>query len=50
LPATTIANLNDNTVVNRRTNAKSGEEHHTFCKAIPHHHAVVGRKTPADWR
>jgi catecholate siderophore receptor len=33
--ASTIANLNDNTVVNRRTNAKSGEEHHTFCKAIP---------------
>lgn len=27
---TTLASLNDNTVVNRRTNAKSGEEHHTF--------------------
>ena len=30
---TTIANLNDNTVVNRRTNAKSGEEHHTFLQS-----------------
>lgn len=27
---TTTSNLNNNTVVNRRTNAKSGEEHHTF--------------------
>ncbi|MEO7399355.1 MAG: TonB-dependent siderophore receptor [Polaromonas sp.] len=27
---TTLANLNDNTLVNRRTNAKAGEEHHTF--------------------
>lgn len=27
---TTLANLNDNTIVNRRTNAKSGQEHHTF--------------------
>jgi catecholate siderophore receptor len=27
---TTVSNLNDNTVVNRRTNAKAGEEHHTF--------------------
>ena len=27
---TTFANLNDNTVVNRRTNAKGGKEHHTF--------------------
>ncbi len=27
---TTSANLNDNTVVNRRSNAKAGEEHHTF--------------------
>lgn len=27
---TTIFNLNPNTVVNRRTNAKAGEEHHTF--------------------
>ncbi|MEO7953942.1 MAG: TonB-dependent siderophore receptor [Polaromonas sp.] len=27
---TTAANLNDNTIVNRRTNAKSGKEHHTF--------------------
>jgi len=27
---TTIFNLNGNTVVNRRTNAKSGQEHHTF--------------------
>lgn len=27
---TTSLNLNPNTVVNRRTNAKSGEEHHTF--------------------
>ena len=27
---TTFANLNDNTIVNRRTNAKSGKEHHTF--------------------
>lgn len=27
---TTVFNLNDNTVVNRRTNAKSGQEHHTF--------------------
>lgn len=30
---TTVANLNDNTVVNRRTNAKAGEEHHTFLQA-----------------
>lgn len=27
---TTVPNLNANTVVNRRTNAKSGKEHHTF--------------------
>ncbi len=27
---TTVFNLNPNTVVNRRTNAKAGEEHHTF--------------------
>ena len=27
---TTMANLNNNTVVNRRNNAKSGKEHHTF--------------------
>ena len=27
---TTIFNLNPNTVVNRRTNAKAGQEHHTF--------------------
>lgn len=27
---TTLASLNNNTVVNRRTNAKSGQEHHTF--------------------
>lgn len=27
---TTIFNINPNTVVNRRTNAKAGEEHHTF--------------------
>ncbi len=27
---TTVFNLGPNTVVNRRTNAKSGEEHHTF--------------------
>jgi catecholate siderophore receptor len=27
---TTISNLNANTVVNRRTNSKSGKEHHTF--------------------
>ena len=27
---TTVFNLNPNTIVNRRTNAKSGEEHHTF--------------------
>ncbi|MGH6638482.1 MAG: TonB-dependent receptor [Polaromonas sp.] len=27
---TTVSNLNANTVVNRRTNAKSGKEHHTF--------------------
>jgi catecholate siderophore receptor len=30
---TTIANINANTVVNRRTNAKSGEEHHTFLQS-----------------
>ena len=30
--STTIFKLNPNTVVNRRTNAESGEEHHTFCK------------------
>ena len=29
-PGTTIFNLNPNTVVTRRTNAKSGEEHHSF--------------------
>ncbi|WP_143093309.1 TonB-dependent siderophore receptor [Polaromonas sp. OV174] len=27
---TTIGNLNDSTIVNRRTNAKAGKEHHTF--------------------
>ncbi len=27
---TTVANLNANTIVNRRTNAKAGKEHHTF--------------------
>jgi catecholate siderophore receptor len=27
---TTVFNLNPNTIVNRRTNAKSGDEHHTF--------------------
>jgi catecholate siderophore receptor len=27
---TTVANVNNNTVVNRRTNAKAGKEHHTF--------------------
>ena len=27
---TTVANINDSTVVNRRTNAKAGKEHHTF--------------------
>ena len=27
---TTLANFNDNTLLNRRTNAKAGEEHHTF--------------------
>lgn len=27
---TTAANLTDNTLVNRRTNAKAGQEHHTF--------------------
>lgn len=27
---TTVSNINANTVVNRRTNAKSGQEHHTF--------------------
>ena len=27
---TTMANLNDNTLVNRRNNAKAGKEHHTF--------------------
>lgn len=30
---TTVANINDNTVVNRRTNAKAGEEHHTFLQS-----------------
>lgn len=30
---TTIFNLNPNTAVNRRTNAKSGEEHHTFLQS-----------------
>ncbi|UUZ76537.1 hypothetical protein LP414_02225 [Polaromonas sp. P1(28)-13] len=27
---TTVANLNANTIVNRRSNAKAGKEHHTF--------------------
>ncbi|MGV8804194.1 MAG: TonB-dependent receptor [Polaromonas sp.] len=30
---TTSLNLNPNTLVNRRTNAKSGEEHHTFLQS-----------------
>ncbi|MDI1238418.1 MAG: TonB-dependent siderophore receptor [Polaromonas sp.] len=30
---TTAANINDATVVNRRTNAKAGEEHHTFLQS-----------------
>ncbi len=29
-PGTTLANFNDNTVVTRNNNSKSGQEHHTF--------------------
>ncbi|MCX7256995.1 MAG: TonB-dependent siderophore receptor [Polaromonas sp.] len=38
---TTLANFNDNTLLSRRTNAKAGEEHHTFLQ--------TDYLTTADW-